>query len=896
MVGILQDGGMREPHSRPRRGLRRRRLAVAVCAAAVVSLSCPVRPDGPATRPADEPALKRQIARAVTDLGSDAWQRREQASKLLWSLGRAAEPALRAALHSHDLEVRTRAEAILEKFRYGIYPDTPPEVLELIERYRKGGADDKRAAVGELLKKGSHAFTTVLALARAETDPGLRRYISGQLRRNAARVVPSLLAKGDFAQAQTILESALGDGDESAIRNFAAYHLLRGSLDEQIHRYETKIAVNTLTTRVRAYLHRAGGDLKKAAAAADVSGDTRLLKHILYELGDWKRLADMHPLDARTGGNIEQLGFLAAYHRLAGNAKAFADAVDLIKKHAGGRPDPWYQAEALLLNDRPEDAIDLLIARKEYSTAFELLCAQLRGDRALGLIEQARKERHKHLNQLRISAARLLAGAGEKAHAERMVADLVSPPPGAKLSAMVQVRAHMALGRRDQALAHCAEALGAFKKLESPAALLRAVFPHATVNTTALWKFLRVRYRDEDCRRTLTRLAALVANKASKQQLATLADIAAREGVEMMHTGVYYNSAHLLDAVADVCEAAGDAELAVSSLRKLAHGLSSTDRTIRLGDLLAKTGRWADAADEYRKAWQSHPHDAAAAYLAGMALDRAGSDAEAGKLMHLAVLLPLGNESKRYRLAEAMARHGRNAEADRQREIILRTGRFVSWEVGQCVRSDLYRRAIEKKDYFRAAACKERGRLPCLETSRAMVPVTAYLRLTRRVHLAAARGHLAAGSVDQAVAEADICMRALPGDVDLAIELAEKLDRLGARRQADRIFARVFDHLRKACRRFPNAAGHHNQTAWLAARCRRRLDQALRLASRAVQLKPDNPAYIDTLAEVHFQRGSTPEAVRLMKRCMQLRPTYAYFQEQLKRFRAGDPATDPEKP
>jgi tetratricopeptide (TPR) repeat protein len=59
---------------------------------------------------------------------------------------------------------------------------------------------------------------------------------------------------------------------------------------------------------------------------------------------------------------------------------------------------------------------------------------------------------------------------------------------------------------------------------------------------------------------------------------------------------------------------------------------------------------------------------------------------------------------------------------------------------------------------------------------------------------------------------------------------------------------------------------------------------------KAVELAPTNAGYLDTLAEVHFQRGDKEKAVALQKRAIELNPKKAYYQKQLKRMEAGDPA------
>ena len=83
-------------------------------------------------------ATEEEIARKVKDLGDNSFAVREQASKTLWEAGRAAEAALQDAVKSSDPEVVRRSRELLDKFKWGIYPDTPKEVLELIQQYRTG--------------------------------------------------------------------------------------------------------------------------------------------------------------------------------------------------------------------------------------------------------------------------------------------------------------------------------------------------------------------------------------------------------------------------------------------------------------------------------------------------------------------------------------------------------------------------------------------------------------------------------------------------------------------------------------------------------------------------------------------------------------------------------------
>src|SRR6266568_4872116 len=77
---------------------------------------------------------------------------RENATKTLWQLGRDAEPAIVEALKSDDPEIVARCREILIDFRYGLYPDTPPDIVVFVRAYRTGNAAQKRAAVQGLTR------------------------------------------------------------------------------------------------------------------------------------------------------------------------------------------------------------------------------------------------------------------------------------------------------------------------------------------------------------------------------------------------------------------------------------------------------------------------------------------------------------------------------------------------------------------------------------------------------------------------------------------------------------------------------------------------------------------------------------------------------------------------
>ena len=140
-----------------------------------------------------EPPSKEQIAQWIKQLGHDDFDKREEASKKLEEAGQAAEAALQEAAKSTDQEVRQRAEAILEKFKYGIYPDTPKKVVDLIKAYHNADPNTRQNILGELFESGTHGCRALMKIAangNAEEKNAVLSVVSTKMNQ-AAPAVPA---------------------------------------------------------------------------------------------------------------------------------------------------------------------------------------------------------------------------------------------------------------------------------------------------------------------------------------------------------------------------------------------------------------------------------------------------------------------------------------------------------------------------------------------------------------------------------------------------------------------------------------------------------------------------------------------------------------------------------
>ena len=331
---------------------------------------------------------------------------------------------------------------------------------------------------------------------------------------------------------------------------------------------------------------------------------------------------------------------------------------------------------------------------------------------------------------------------------------------------------------------------------------------------------------------------------------------------------------------------AGVAPVAKRFWRHWSATSQSAEPYMLLGNIYFDDKDWVPAANCYEKAWELDSTQLTALYLQGKALSKFQDGEGARRWMDLASLILLGDSYQRYKLASALQDRGLSEDAARQRELVLKTGRFRSWEYG----STLMRRGNERNDqqeFFAAANDYEMYLLGVLRTSSAFTKTKAYLILPHAVHRAKARGYFAEKNFEATVKHAKLAVETLPGDLDFPLAIVPMLDREERTQDAEAVFQIPYQAYRSVCQTYPKSASHHNNFAWLCARCNRHLEEALQHSQTANELSPKNDAYLDTLAETYFRLGQTDQAIQTIRQAIALAPESTYYPKQLKRFQSS---------
>jgi predicted Zn-dependent protease len=88
-------------------------------------------------------------------------------------------------------------------------------------------------------------------------------------------------------------------------------------------------------------------------------------------------------------------------------------------------------------------------------------------------------------------------------------------------------------------------------------------------------------------------------------------------------------------------------------------------------------------------------------------------------------------------------------------------------------------------------------------------------------------------------------------------------------------------------RKFPDSDNTCNTAAWLASRACRKLEPAEKLLLHALALNPEQPAYLDTMAEIQFAKGNRAKALEWSSEAINFMPLDTMLRRQHHRFQSG---------
>lgn len=769
-------------------------------------------------------------------------------------------------------------------------------------------------------------FATLRRLFELETD---RRYADWKWQSvlySPSGLIPYHLARGERETALRLLREN-ADNDLGRLR-LATYFALVGELDNRIAelRAETAKSSDDAKQRELVYLLRAAGNLTDAVEVARSLDDKGLLKALVVEQHRWDEAARLQAADAcplpipttynlsqnETHLQLERLSLVAAYHRLSGDDAASQQALDELQTIVDANPDDvtasWLGVEGMLLNDRVQDGLRQL-AKTHPDRAFDLHTMRLDYAQALNLVNwtDGRRPDREWVTSLPIGpggdsmrgvlqvemalkVARTLHSLGDTESA-MMIVDVAdelaeeqelnnsSSAPRRRCWESIAV-ALLAWGHEQRAMETAAKAL--FSPNTTAPTMLQKIFPGRYEQARGWFIYLRHLRPAEMPAATFIRIRRILEPPADEDP-AELADLVAglRDHARTL-TGI--TKKMLLTAAGHAYQSRGQLDDAVDCFGKIAE--TDAEFASLAGDMCRRQENWGEAAQFYHKAWTLDPEQLAALYLSGDALVRAGQQEEGQRRQQLASQMAIESRA-RQQIAAELAKHHLDEEAHEQYELLLRVAPPEHWEWNEAVRKIADKLSAE--DPAASIPYLEASVLDDLRVNFYLLKTTSYLGNPASFHRIRAKAEIAAGRFDEAVSEAELAIAATPAKTEISEELVPLLTAAGATEQADKIFEKQFGFFEDAVKRYPASPLLNNNLAWLAARCNRRLDTALKHAEQANTLSPDNAGFLDTLAEVKFRLGDREAAIRHSRRALELRPNDAALKQQLQRFESETP-------
>ncbi|HYE19165.1 MAG TPA: tetratricopeptide repeat protein, partial [Tepidisphaeraceae bacterium] len=284
-------------------------------------------------------------------------------------------------------------------------------------------------------------------------------------------------------------------------------------------------------------------------------------------------------------------------------------------------------------------------------------------------------------------------------------------------------------------------------------------------------------------------------------------------------------------------------------------------------------------------------------YLVGRAYERAGNVLVAEALYQAAFLCTPDTPKARADAGEAAYRIGLLGPAEQQYSAALAATGGPAGDSIETIEARLQLSLIvgRRGDDFAAAEHMRRvveGGLPAgarltgvVGGARRLSAPDAAKSLEVQMHWRYLRHATARRNVNSIKAHAKELARLNPDAYDVAIDAVPAMRDLGWNDQADALFEAAYARAAAELAAKPDDPAAQNRVAWLCARGARRLDEARKLIDAALKAEPENPAYLDTAAEIAFAQGRPADAVALQSRAVDLRPGDRELRANLERFK-----------
>lgn len=858
----------------------------------------------PPPPPADEQPV-RDIATLVRELSDESFRVREKATSDIWRMGDSVLEALTEAAASSDPEQAFRARDLLRKIQLHITPDTDPSVIALVERYLKATPSEKASLLGKM--KGKRAWRQMLKLYASETNAELREKLQEFVSGVAVIAARERLAKGDPETAREFLEMA--PADSAGLLALAEFHRSHGSLDEELKRAEAVPGRKSALWQLA--LHRASGNLQGARDAALEAGENRIAAAMSALEGDpipWLRGApegfeeddvaaayavvaskrwlgqkvrpgDLAPM-------IEGLSSRRAPERGAAmNALSLLNEVDLVEP-TFIKADPFSAFQHFQLLERNADALKALgldPAKPDFKPWVEKRIAKLTADDI-----EDQHDPSTHVEEL-VAVANFLERRG--LHDEAFAA---FSGPLAALAEKDENEYIDFLGK-----------LFTFERADVAAPILakRIGVPWAADNADRWDELVIAALGDDDVSPRIWTWFSEIAPKESRAErfdgLLAVFDIGsdpaklrgkwmdrAWKAIAAAGEG---ERASLLELISAASFRAGDAANSLKAWKMMPEKAREDFNWEQRLLLLSATDQWDEAATvileqlgRFAEAKQVPPVELHA-YSAAV-LRRAGREEEAAVHDAWVDKFALGNSILAAQIARIYAFGG---DKRRTHDWFARSVREADPDSSEFLGAmELYSTSLlENGSWLEAASTSEVVARYFASAGYNWTKPLIFMHQRLQADLARSLANLTTNRA-QSIATLEKLHKTFISDGLLADYFFPSLRKEGLINEHDRWFLESWERFEDVIEQYPESENIRNTLAWFASRSMRKLDEAEKHLKKALDANPDQPAYLDTMAEIQFARGDRAEALKWSRKALNFDPNDEQLRGQYERFRS----------
>lgn len=810
------------------------------------------------------------IEQLATELGDESFAVRERAMDELWKLGERALPALRRVQAADDIEASERASELIGYISVGLLYDSPAEVKEMVMRFFQSNEDGKTIIVHKLISMDR--WRQVMALARLEKDAGLGERISRICwKHKLASVVGSALARGDHATVHEIF-ALMGDHDYY-MRMRAFYLGQTGRLEDELGK--AMALTGQKGAKWRMWLHRVDGNIDAAVKEAQ-NAKLPAVADLLMVL-DGNALPHLERTAGRVDDGIYSWASKLQLLRLAGKEEEARALSGQWQNLAQDDESKKRVMLSLALNGFREQALDLLdaTALNEAIGFYDVIEMPRRSLKLLGIAENAKApyqewladrleklDDEDSLQQL-LMLAGMLSARGEKQHARDVLMPMMARLKGEdekvwqeQIKVMVEGDlAEFAIGFMQQSMVDDGDDPAAMVELAKelfgslPSECIDALWDHLMKRNGAKpalvleeWALLAGLLPDPQKR--VPGLHGLLEQEARQQE---------QPAKDLLLTALYElclirndiaTASRMVDALAEQGHALGgeknDLDFQLQRWELIEPVLAARvenrpedwSSLIRWHIAQLKLGHSERAAEIFKRAMLQTLGDPALLIVWGFALYDAGYDSKAVELWFLAAAMSdLENEQSLHDYQRAIASLASCGQS------LYRSG---EWQKALAI-SEMTVRSIMSR--------QESSGIHTALRVRYQAEFCHGMEMTQR------------GMLSEGLRRLEMAHSLMRGDGVLADDFFPALRNRIPVKTYDRWFEESYAHIEAACEDFPRSHNSHNTAAWLAARAVRQLDKAHAHAEQALEMRSNQGAYLDTMAEVWFSRGDRQKAL-----------------------------------